>query len=425
MKAWTMYRKTVLENGGRIITERLEHFRSVSLGIWVKVGSREEIEKENGISHFIEHMIFKGTCTRSGLQIAKELDAIGGLSNAFTGKEYTCFHSKVLDKHFTTLADILSDIFLNSIFDPQDMDRERQVILQEINMMGDTPDEHIHVLFNRLFWIKHPLGMPVLGSGATVSSMGKETILDYIKRFYTPDRIIIAAAGNIDHETVVGYFQPLFEELEPNNEERPMSTPHVNSDVLCHYKDLEQVHICLGGRGPHFLSDLRFAGAILNTVLGGNMSSRLFQEIREKRGLAYSVYSFLSTYIDTGLFGVYAGTDPLEVNHVLEVINTEIKKIQKGEISESDLAATKEHLIGGLLLGAESTDNRMIRLARNEYVFGRYLSDEELVADLEKVTIDEVVTVAKEAFMSDKVSLVTLGPVKKEDLDLACLKFHN
>ncbi|UCF56929.1 MAG: insulinase family protein, partial [Deltaproteobacteria bacterium] len=373
-----MYRKTVLKNGARIISERMDHFRSVSLGIWVGVGSRDEVEKENGISHFIEHMIFKGTLNRSSLQIAKELDAIGGLSNAFTGKEHTCFHSKVLNKHFSNMADILSDIFLNSIFDPQDMDRERQVILQEINMMEDTPEDHIHVLFNRLCWNNHPLGMCVLGTDETVSSIKKETILNYIRRFYTPNRIILTAAGNIDHDGLVAYFQPLFEPLQSSNEEPPRSIPHVSAGVSCYWKDLEQVHICLGGRAPNLTSDLRFAGAVLNTILGGNMSSRLFQEIREKRGLAYSVYSFLSAYMDTGLLGVYVATDPSKVNHVLKIVNTEIRKIKGGEVSKSDLSAAREHLIGGILLGSENTDIRMMRLAKNDYVFGRYVSYDEL-----------------------------------------------
>ena len=201
-----MYRKTVLKNGLRILSERLEHFQSISLGIWVNAGSRDEVEKENGISHLIEHMIFKGTHKRTSLQIAKQLDAIGGFSNAFTGKEHTCFYSKVLDKHLPTLADILSDILLNSLFDPKDMDRERQVILQEINMLEDTPDEHIHVLFNHLFWMKHPLAMSILGTDETVSSIKKETILNYIKKFYTPNRIILVAAGNSDHEALVSVF---------------------------------------------------------------------------------------------------------------------------------------------------------------------------------------------------------------------------
>ena len=419
-----MYRKTVLGNGVRILSERMEHFRSVSLGIWVGAGSRDEMEKENGVSHFIEHMIFKGTRNRSSLQIAKELDAIGGLSNAFTGKEHTCYHSKVLDKHFPNLAEILSDIFLNSIFDPRDMDRERQVILQEINMMEDTPEDNIHVLFNRLCWVNHPLGMSVLGTGETVSNIGKETILKYIDRFYTPDRIIITAAGNMDHDALIAYFQPLFDSLQPGNEDPPRRIPHVTAGVSCHWKDLEQVHICLGGKAPNLSSDLRFAGAVVNTILGGNMSSRLFQEIREKRGLAYSVYSFLSAYVDTGLMGVYVASDPSEVNRVLKIVNREITRIRRGEVSESDLSAARDHLVGGILLGSENTDVRMMRLAKNDYIFERYVSYDELVASLEKVTVDQVVAVAEDTFQDNKVSLVTLGHTKSEDLDLAHLQFQ-
>jgi predicted Zn-dependent peptidase len=420
-----MYHKTVLKNGVKILSEKMDHFRSVSLGVWVGVGSRDELEKENGISHFIEHMIFKGTQNRSNLQIAKELDAIGGFSNAFTGKEHTCFYGKALNRDFPRLADILSDIFLNSVFDPQDMDRERQVILQEINMMEDTPDDHIHVLFNSFFWRDHPLGMCVLGTNETVSTIGKEVVLDYIDRFYTPNRILLAASGDIDHDALVACFEPLFESLSSNNEGPSRAVPHVNAGVSCHWKDLEQVHICLGGKAPNLSSELRFAGAVSNTVLGGNMSSRLFQEVREKRGLAYSVYSFLSSYSDAGLFGVYAATDPSEVNHTLKVVNAEIKKIRGGELPETELDAAKEHLIGSLLLGSENTDASMMRLAKNEYVFGEYVSHDEVVAELKKVTIDEVVAVVEETFGNDEISLVTLGPAKSEDLDLASLRFND
>ncbi len=418
-----MYRKTVLKNGVRILSEKLEHYRSVSLGIWVNVGSREETLQENGISHFIEHMIFKGTRSRNNLDIAKQLDAIGGLSNAFTGKENTCFHSRVLDKHFSTLSDILSDIFLNSIFDAGEMERERQVILQEINMVEDTPDEHVHVLFNHLFWLDHPLGMSILGTGESVSGINQETILNYIKRYYTPDRIILSAAGNVDHDALLGYFQPLFEPLETTVENYPRTMPDVHGGVLCRYKETEQVHICLGGKAPHLSSDRRFAAAILNTILGGSMSSRLFQEIREKRGLAYSVYSFLSAYIDTGLLGVYVGTDPKQLNRVLRVINKEIKKIQEGDLSETDLAEAREQITGGILLGAESTDTRMMRLAKNEYVFGRYVDFDEMVAQLEKVTLDEVLAVANETFQGKEVSSVVLGPAREEDIDMVNLNF--
>jgi predicted Zn-dependent peptidase len=418
-----MYRKTVLDNGIRVISERLDHFRSVSLGIWVGVGSRDEVREENGISHFIEHMIFKGTNTRTGLQIAKELDAIGGLSNAFTGTEYTCFHSRVLDKHVKTLADILSDIFLHSTFDPLEMNRERQVILQEINMLEDTPDEHIHVLFSQLFFMHHPLGRPIMGTPQTVSAIKKETILAHIKRFHTPQRILLVAAGNVDHDELVDFFKPLFENLEPEEASQDRAAPEIHAGVLSHYKDLEQVHICLGGKAPHLSGELRFAAAILNTILGGNMSSRLFQEIREKRGLAYSVYAFLAPYMDTGMLGIYLGTDPKEVNRSLRVVGREIRKIQGGDITKSDLAATQEHLIGSILLGAENTDSRMMRLAKNEYVFGRDIPFEEVVGELGKVRVDEVVSVAREVFRTGQVSLATLGPFKKEDLDLSCLNF--
>ncbi|MBN2032913.1 MAG: insulinase family protein [Deltaproteobacteria bacterium] len=418
-----MVNKTVLENGLRIVSERLDHFRSISLGIWVNVGSRDEGEAENGVSHFIEHMIFKGTAIRNSLRIAKELDSIGGLSNAFTGTEYTCFHSRVLDKHLQALADILSDIFLHSLFDLQDVNRERQVILQEISMLEDTPDEHIHVLFSKLFWMGHPLGMPVMGTPQTVSAINKDKILSHIRRFYTPGRIIIAAAGNVDHATLVEHFRPLFESLPKEKEVPCRMPPCSNGAVSCRYKELEQVHLCLGGTAPHLYSELRFAGAVFNTILGSNMSSRLFQEIREKRGLAYNVYSFLSSFLDAGVMGIYLGTDERNVNRALKIIHREIEKIQRGKISRADLRATKEHLVGGILLSSENTDTQMMRLAKNEGVFNRFVSYDELVGRIEKVTIDEVVAVAKETFQGQNVSLMALGPLEEKQLDLDNVAF--
>ncbi|MFH1932041.1 MAG: pitrilysin family protein [Pseudomonadota bacterium] len=418
-----MYHKTVLKNGVRIISEQLEHLRSVSLAIWVDAGSRHEVKSENGIFHFTEHMIFKGTENRSSFQIAKELDAIGGLSNAFTGKENTCFHARVLGEHFAHLADILSDIFLHSTFDVDDLERERQVILQEISMVEDTPDDHIHVLFNRLFWADHPIGMPILGNEKTVSAIERKTILKYINKFYVPERILVAGAGNVDHQSMVSYFEPLFSQLEAGNSNPKNDIPRSNASVSVQYKDLEQVHICLGGEAPSQTSDKRFACVVLNTILGGNMSSRLFQEIRENRGLAYSVYSFLSSYIDAGLLGVYVATDSQNVNPVLEAIKNEIKKICKGEISKSDLTAAVDHLIGGIYLSSESADNRMMRIAKNEFVFQKYVSYEELVSKLQQVTVDEVVEVASNIFQDGTVSLSTLGPIKEDDLDTSNLHF--
>ncbi len=418
-----MFKKTVLDNGIRIISEQVEYLRSVSLGIWVDVGSRDENESENGISHFIEHMIFKGTRNRSSFQIAKELDSIGGLSNAFTGKEQTCFYARVLGRHFTTVAEIFSDIFLNSSFDPDDMSRERQVILQEINMVEDTPDDNIHVLFNAAFWKDHPVGMSILGTDETVSRIGRETIINYIRRHYVPEKIVIAAAGDIDHQALVSFFQPILESLQRGNHSPERTAPYSHAGVSIHNKDLEQVHICLGGEAPSLVSDKRFAGAIFNTILGGNMSSRLFQKIREELGLAYAVYSFLSAYMDTGILGVYLATDSRNVNSALQAIQNEIRNIKRGDLNEADLAAAKEHLIGGLYLASESADSRMMRIAKNEINFKRFVDYEELISNLENVTKDEVIEISNDIFQENKVSLTTLGLFTEENLDQSTLQF--
>jgi len=419
-----MYRKTILKNGVRIISERLEHLRSVSLGIWINIGSRDEMSSENGVSHFIEHMSFKGTRNRSGIQIAKDLDAIGGMSNAFTGKETTCFHGRVLAKHFGLLAEILSDIFLNPTFNPIDMEREREVIFQEINMTEDSPDENLHMLFNRLFWAEHPIGRSILGTGETVSAISKEVALNYIRKSYTPENILIVAAGDVDHQEMVSYFEPVFESAPGESGlSSARSVPLSNGGLSVHFKELEQVHVCLGGEAPSQVAEKRFACAMLNTIFGGNMSSRLFQEIREKRGLAYSVYSFLSTYVDAGLLGIYAGTEQRNLNRVLETIQNEIRKLCEGELTQSDLAAAKEHLIGGIYLASEGADNRMMRIAKNEFVFGKYVDYEELVSSLEQVSIDEVVETANDTFRKSKISFAALGPLKDENLDRGLLEY--
>ena len=424
-KAWTMYRKTVLKNGARIISERLEHLRSVSLGIWVNTGSRDETLSENGVSHFIEHMSFKGTRNRNGLQIAKDLDSIGGLSNAFTGKENTCFHGRVLGKHFDLLADILSDIFLNPTFNPIDMEREREVIFQEINMMEDSPDEKLHMSFNHLFWADHPIGRSILGTGETVSAINKETIVKYMQKSYVPEEILIVAAGDVDHQRMVSYFEPLFESASGvGGLSSGRSVPVSKGGFSVQFKDLEQVHICLGGEAPSQVDDKRFACAIFNTILGGNMSSRLFQEIRENRGLAYSVYSFLSTYVDAGLLGVYAATEKRNLNQVLETIQNEIRSLCNGELTGSDLAAAKDHLVGAIYLGSESADNRMMRIAKNEFAFGRYVDYEELVSDLEGVSLDEVVEIAGSTFQNRKISFAAIGPLKDDTIDVGLIDYN-
>jgi len=418
------YKKTVFANGTRIITEGLSHAKSVSLGIWVNAGSRDELDKERGIFHLIEHMIFKGTENRSALQIAKDLDRMGGFSNAFTGKEQTCFHAKVLDKHLESLTHLLSDIFINSIFADRDLELEKAVVLQEISMIEDTPDEHVNVLFDQIFWGGDPLGRPILGTKETVSNITRKEILDYVSQFYSPKRVIIAAAGKVDHDLLVDYFRSLFEPLPDQDNGSPARpTPLTTPTVSSHPKELEQVHLCLGAQASSLFGERRFAESIFSTVLGGNMSSRLFQEIREKRGLAYAIYSHISAYMDTGLIRVYVATDKGEINRVLELIEQQIKRIQSGHLCADDIASAKDYLIGGILIAAENVDNLMIRLARNEFIFERYIGYEELIARLERVTLDEVIDAARRIFSAGKVSLTLLGPVDKDKIGVDTLFF--
>ncbi len=424
MRAENNCRKTILSNGVRILSERVDHMRSVSLGIWADVGSRDEFDGKNGIAHFIEHMLFKGTRNRSSMQIAVELDSIGGFHNAFTGKETTCFHGRVLGKHFPQLADILSDLFLNSVFEPRDIELERQVVLQEISMVQDTPEEYIHELFNGLVWKGHPMGSPILGEEATVSGFDRETILSFMERRYTPARIVVASAGRLDHEALLAFFEPIFSGVQASDiSPKGRTCPQFIGACSQIEKDLEQVQICVGGRATSLRDERRFACGILSTILGGNMSSRLFQEIREKRALAYSIYSFLNTFSDTGVLGIYAATDPDKTEETLDLIRKEIIEIMRGEVSASELGAAKEHLTASLYLSSESADSRMIRLTKNETIYGRDVSYDEVVSRLEAVTLDDVIGIAGHIFGNGNTALATLGPIREGDIDKSLIRF--
>jgi predicted Zn-dependent peptidase len=411
------YKKTVFSNGTKIITEGLSHAKSASVGIWVTAGSRDERDTDRGIFHLIEHMIFKGTEGRSAMQIAKDLDAIGGFSNAFVGKEQTCFHARVLNKHLQFLTDLLSDLFIHSSFAEQDLELEKGVVLQEISMMEDTPDEYVQVLFDKTFWGADSLGKSILGTKETVSSITRRGILDYVSRFYSPERVIIAAAGSVDHNLLVDYFRASFEALPDQDNASPARPAPLTTPTVSSYtKELEQVHLCLGAQASSLSGERRFAEAIFNTILGGNMSSRLFQEIREKRGLAYSLYSHVSGYRDTGLVRIYVASDKEELNRVLELIGQLIKGIQNGDLSVSDIARAKDYLIGGILLSSENVDNLMMQLAKNESIFDRYIPLEESIAELKKVTLDEVVEASQRIFSAGTVSLTVLGPVDRDTI---------
>jgi predicted Zn-dependent peptidase len=403
--------KTVLANGIKVITKKMPHLRSVSMGVWVNVGARDESSDESGLSHFIEHMIFKGTEKRTAFQIAKEFDAIGGLTNAFTSTENTCYHAKVMDTHLDTMVDILSDVFLNSVFDEREVENERAVILQEIGMAEDNPDEYVHILSGMNFWGRDSLGRSVLGSRENIKRFNSDDIKRFFHRFYQPERIVVSVAGNLDHSRFIDVAGPVFGSIQPGNDLSGRITPHEHCKVNIHYRDLEQVHICLGTKGMAITDPRRFAFSLLNTILGGNMSSRLFQEIREKRGLAYSVYSYASSFVDTGMFGAYAGVSPNNIQTSINLILKEISKIRETRVDSDELRYAKEFTKGNLMIASESNDNQMVRMAQNETHFGRYIPLEEVISNVEAVTEDDIIELAESLFQSNRFALTLLGPV--------------
>jgi len=416
------YQKTVLDNGIKVITEKIPFLKSVSIGVWVVTGSRDEQPHENGISHFIEHLLFKGTERRTAFDIAKEIDSVGGTLNAFTGREYTCFYAKVIDKNLPLAIDLLADIFLHSLMDPKDVEKERMVILQEIKMVEDTPDDYIHDLFNRVCWGEHPLGFPIFGTSELVQSFSRDQICQFFKENFQPNRIIICAAGNLQHQEVVDWIEKTFGQISKSDKVRERIRPNSISATNIWKRELEQVHFCLGTKGLQYNHSLRFASYVLNTILGGGMSSRLFQEIRENRGLAYSVYSYLPTYIDTGLVVVYAGTNEGSFQEVIELVLKEFVRLKKGPFKGGELETAKEQLKGNLLLSLESSDNLMTRLAKNEIYFESYLPLEKILEGINGVGEEMARNLASDIFDERFFCLTVLGPMDGNDLEKGLLK---
>jgi len=403
--------KTTLENGIRIVTKNMPYTRSVSMGVWVNVGARDESTLESGLSHFIEHMIFKGTQKRSAFQIAKEFDAIGGNTNAFTTMENTCYYARVIDSHTETMVDILSDIFVNSVFDPGEIDKERPVILQEIGMVEDSPDEYVHMLSGRNFWGENPLGRSILGTPENLARFDAQILKNFFQRLYQPDRIIISAAGNIDHHRLVELVEPVFGTIQSRDGFPQRESPRACSVVNLNHRNLEQLHICLGARGLSITDPRRYTGSLLNTILGGNMSSRLFQEIRERRGLAYSVYTFISSHVDAGMFGVYMGVDPRRAQETTRLVLEELDRIKNEPVESSELTGAIEYTKGSLLLASESADNQMVRSAQNEIHFGDDIALQAIIEKVEAVTADEIRDLANELFNRNQMTLTSLGPL--------------
>lgn len=414
-----MFNKTVLPNGIRAVSREMPGTRSVSLGIWVENGSRHESRRQNGISHFIEHLFFKGTEQRSAARIAEEMDSVGGVLNAFTAKEYTCYYAKVLDENLTLAIDLLSDIFLHSVFDPEEIERERQVILQEISQTEDTPDDYVHDLFSLDFFADHPLGRPICGDAETVNALGRDDFLAFVRDRYLPGRVIVSAAGNLNH-------QYLSEEIARRlgSIQRPShlpdgegGAPRLQSGVFQHAKKLEQAHLCFGVAAVHQSDPRRYVAYVLNTLLGGGMSSRLFQEIREKRGRVYSVYSFLSSYRDIGYLGVYAGTSVEWSEEVVELVIQEIKKLATGQIHNDEIERTRNQLVGNMILGLESSDSWMRDIAKDEIYFGRSIPLDDVIRDVRAVTRDQVVELAASILRPEAMALTLLADIGKKKLD--------
>ncbi len=411
-----MIQKTTLDNGVRLVTERLEQAYSVTAGLWMEVGSRDEEAPQGGISHFIEHMAFKGTARRDALAIARELDRLGGLANAFTSKETTCFHARALASQAAEIADILTDIFLNPAFAPAELERERQVILQEICAVEDAPDELVHVLFGRQFWDSHPLGRPVLGTAQSVGNLTREDLLAYVEAGYSPQNLVVAAVGDLQHDDIVELMGPALSGLPARPSRRRTGPPAGKPGLKVIPRDSEQVHVALGAPGPSAVDPQRFTGALLNVILGGNMSSRLFQEVREKRGLAYAVYSYLSSYSDSGMFGVYMGVAPGRSPEALKVVRAELSRLAAEAVSAEELEHAKESTKGSILLGAENPESRMARLARNEFNFGRAIPLEEVIAQIEAVELDDIIALAAQCLDPDRLGVTVLGPADAERL---------
>jgi predicted Zn-dependent peptidase len=413
---------TELPNGIKVITEAMSHVRSVSIGVWIASGSRRETPEQNGISHFIEHMLFKGTKTRSAEVIARSVDSIGGNLDAFTAKEMVCYNTKVLDEHLPVAMDVLSDLVLNPLFSHEDIEKEKGVILEEIKMDADSPDYLVHEIFSSNFWKDHALGKPILGTKETVKHFNPGIIRHYYEGIYTPTNLLITAAGNLSHEKLVGLARERFENLRVSAPQAGDPAPATHARIaLRSKKDLEQVHVCLGVPSYPIPHEDRFTCYVLNTMLGGGMSSRLFQNIRERQGLAYAVFSELSPYSDTGCLSVYAGTSLESAKLVVESVLKEFTDLKQTLAPAEEVRRAKDHLKGSLMLSLESTSSRMSNLARQQMHFGRFFSLDELAESIEKVTAEDVQRVARTFFDQKYIALTILGnldgfKIGREDL---------
>jgi predicted Zn-dependent peptidase len=413
-KSTTVYRKSTLPNGIRLVTEELPHSQAVSLGVWLEVGSRDEAVTENGLSHFLEHMAFKGTERRTAYDIALEIDQLGGTGNAFTTRENTCFHIKVLEGQLARAVDMLIDIAIQPLCQPEDVERERTVILEEIAAQDDNPEDLVQVNFAREFWRGCALGRSILGEAEDISRFSREDLLAYRRATYRAENIVVAAAGNLDHPQLLDLLGPalaMFENGAPPREREAVAT-HPGDYVFT--RELEQAHLCLGTRALPAGDERRFVASLMHIILGGNMSSRLFQVIREELGLAYSIYTYLSFFKDTGLLEICAGVSPKNLAALLDAVNGELRRLKSTPVAEAELASAKEYVKSSVILNAEDSEQRMLRLAKNEINFGHYIPLTDIISGVEKVTAAEVQELAQELLQPDNWGMAALGPVQAD-----------
>ncbi len=409
------YKKSALSNGIRIVSEEIQGVRSVSIGVWIDVGSRDESKQTNGIAHFIEHMAFKGTKKRSVRDIAQSLESVGGYLNAFTGKEHTCYYARVLDEFVPLAIDVLSDIVLNAVFPEKELEKEKGVVIEELKNAEDDPDDIIHDYFEKTIFGDHPMGFPVIGTEKNLRALRRKDLRDYVEKNYTGDRIVVAAAGNINHEALESFVARGFAKARkggnhgPESRTRPKSVLPKQNEFR---KPIQQAHICMGTVGYSMKHRLRYPLMIMNALLGDGMSSRLFQNIREKYGFAYNVYSFANMMSDTGTFGAYIGTDDKHVDQSIDLIWKEFKRIHDRGISAVELNRTKAQLKGGLMLSLESIPNRMMRLGSSELYYGQFNSMDSIIRQVESVTTEDVRATAKELLRKEDYSTIIFRPGK-------------
>ena len=415
-----MYRKFVLDNGLRVVTERIPTLKSVTVGVWVNVGSRDEGAGEEGLSHFIEHMFFKGTRNRSATQISREIDGLGGEMNAFTSRETTTFYAKVLDQQLQPAVGLLADLFHHSKFDAKEVEKEKQVVLEEIRMVEDDPEDLVQDLHTEQTLARHPLGRPILGNAVTIKGLRRGQLLRYIRDHYDPFQTVVAVAGNFRVKELMPLLESTFGSFERGS--RPKLDrwpPKVAGGLTVRRKPLEQVHLCLGLKGVPAGRKDRYAAHALNVLLGGSVSSRLFQEVREKRGLTYSIYSYLSTFSDVGTLTVYAATRAREAPRVVELICREIRKLRTEGVDRKELERAKNQMKGGLMLGLESSHSRMSKLAKDELYQGRHSSLAEIIAEIDQVSADQLLSLSRELFDLNCLSVTALGPVSARSISSA------